>query len=69
MRWSSVGDIVTSNVEQRADSARLRLRPFSRRLVLAIGAEVSSVSVEPPPDSLHDGSLTGFSLRAPGSRR
>ena len=68
VRWSSVGDIVTSNAEQRADGARLRLRPFSRRLVLAIGAEVSSVTVEPPQDSLHDGSLTGFSLHAPGDR-
>jgi hypothetical protein len=65
VRWSSIGDIVTGNVEQRAESDGLHLRPFSRRLVLAIGSDVSSVTVEAPPDSLDDASLTGFSVRGP----
>ena len=65
VRWSSIGDIVTSNVEQRADGPGLRLRSFSRRLVLALGSDVSSVTVEPPLDSLDDESLTGFSVRDP----
>jgi hypothetical protein len=67
VRWSSVGDIVTSNAEERADGPRLRLRPFSRRIVLEVGPGVSSVTVDPPRDARDGASLTGFSVHALGS--
>ncbi len=62
VRWTSVGDIVTSNAEQRGTAGRVSVRPFARRVRLPIAAEFSVLTVEPPQDSVDDVPFSGFSI-------
>lgn len=63
VRWTSIGSIVASNLERRADGALLRIVPFSRRVVVSAGPGVASVTVTPPADAVDAGALRGFSVR------
>jgi len=68
VRWTSVGEIVAGNFEQRLDGDHLRVRPFAREIRLPIDPEVATLTIEHPGDSVDDGSLLGFSIDAAASR-
>jgi hypothetical protein len=63
VRWTSVGDIVTSNSERRLNADQLTVRPLSRRVVVAVDPDVRTVVVDAPQDSLDRSALNGFAIR------
>ena len=63
VRWTSIGEIVTSNVERRRRGDRLAVRPFARRVIVSVEAGVSVLTVEAPADSVDAAALSGFTVR------
>ena len=62
VRWTSVGEIVTSNAERRRSGERLGVRPFARRVIIP-EPDASVVVVHAPQDSIDAGALSGFVVR------
>ena len=55
-RWCSLGEVVAGNFETRIDGARLSVRPFARRVRVAVPADAGELLVELP--SAHPGPAT-----------
>jgi hypothetical protein len=62
VRWTSVGEIVTSNAERRRSGNRLDLRPLARRVIVS-EPDASVVVVQAPQDSIDRAALRGFTVR------
>ena len=59
VRWCSLGEIARANVAVRVRGEDALVRPFSRRVTVALPEGVSTVRVEPPQDLLDD-ALVGW---------
>ncbi len=67
VRWSSVGEIVNSNMQVRLEGEHLIVRPLARRIRLAIDAGVREITFERPDDLLDAaGPLAGVSVTPVG---
>lgn len=62
VRWTSVGDIVTSNHTLREDGSAIVVRPHARRVAVDVPAASQAVTVERPQDAADDNALIGWSL-------
>lgn len=65
VRWMSVGDIVTSNAAVAVTGGHMRVRPFSRRVRMPIGSEITTLTVESPEDAIDGRILEGVSAGMP----
>ncbi len=63
VRWTSVGDIVTSNAVRRRSGEHLGVRPFSRRLIVRVDPDVSALVVHAPQDSIDGDALSSVTVR------
>ncbi len=63
VRWTSVGEIVTSNTESRRRGDRLEVRPLARRVLISVDRDTSVLRVQAPQDSIDGSALTRFAVR------
>jgi hypothetical protein len=49
IRWCSLGELAAANAETRRDGAQLHVRPFSRRVRIAVPEGIEAIVVELPP--------------------
>jgi hypothetical protein len=63
VRWTSVGEIVTSNAERRRSGDRLGVRPLARRVIVRAEPDVSALVVQAPQDSIDGDALSGVTVR------
>lgn len=62
VRWLSMGEIASSNLDLRVDGVQAVVRPLSRRIRLALPEHVRALRVAEPHDLLGEGQLSGWSF-------